>query len=200
MSHEILVLKQWCFVMLRGKKYSCSVGVSSSSSLYWRVIWLIWETYLQEHARFLHTQEKRLDQYLCLLKRLNWAERRRLRMVREAVQSPTGSDLMSKKTWACFCSVPFLLCSDRGFLSPVGMDTGVIRPSIPPTPTHQLFTEMSFCCNAVPAKRVQTLSTNGHTERGPACVCKCVGTFIYQKLSETYCKKKKKYHQQIPSR
>lgn len=53
-----------------------------------------------------------------------------------AAQSPTGSDLMSKKTCACFCAVSFLLCSDRDFLSPVEVDTGVIRPSIHPTHLH----------------------------------------------------------------
>lgn len=43
---------------------------------------------------------------------------------------------MSKKACACFCSVSFLLCSDRDFLSLVGMGTGVIRPSIHPIHVH----------------------------------------------------------------
>lgn len=136
------------------------------------------ETYPQEHT-FLRTQMKRLDQFLCLPKGwLNWAERWRLRKVGEAAQSPTGSDLMSKKTCSCFCSVSFLLCSDRDILSPVGMDTGVIRPSIhpsiPPTPTHPRLTEISFCCHAIPAKNSSNpleISASGQKEGVCACVC-----------------------------
>lgn len=148
------------------------MGSQASSLHYWWVIWLNWETYLQEHAHFLHTQKKRLDQYLCLPKGwMNWAERWRLKIVGEAAQSPTGSDLMSKKTCACFCSVSFLLCSDRYFLSPVGMDTGVIRPSIPPTPTHRSRKYHSAAMQSLQKKiKNQTLSANSHSHSVFACV------------------------------
>lgn len=66
------------------------------------------------------------------------ADRWKLRMVGQAVQSPKGSDLMSKKTCTCFCFVSFLFCSDRDFLSPVGVDTvSSVHPS------HRPLTEMS---------------------------------------------------------
>lgn len=118
---------------------------------------------------------KRFDQFLCLPKVwVNWAETWRLRMVGEAAQSPTGSDLMSKKTWACFCSVSFLLCSDRDFLSPVRMDTGVIRPSIPPTPNHPQLTEISFYCHAIPTKKP---SNSWRSQRACACM------FVFMKLA-----------------
>lgn len=118
---------------------------------------------------------KRLDQFLCLPKWwLNWAESRMLRMVGEAAQSFTGSDLMSKKTWACFCSVSFLLCSDRDFLSPVGMDTGVIRPSIQPTPTHPHTAHGNIIL--LPCKPCKTHSTLGTLVTVHVYVCSWTGS------------------------
>lgn len=82
-----------------------------------------------------------------------------------AAQSPTGSDLMSKKTQACFCAVSFLLCSDRDFLSPVEVDTGVIRPSIYPTHLHPLLAHGNIILlQCHPRKKLAELLdiSNGH--------------------------------------
>ena len=101
----------------------------------------------------------------------NYAEGWKLRMVGEAAHSPTGSDLMFKKTCACFCSVSFLLCSDRDFLSPRWVDTvSSVHPSI--HPTHPLLTEISFRCHAIPGKTHRTLWTS--VQMVLVCVCVCV--------------------------
>lgn len=144
----------------------------SSSSSYWWVIWLMWEMYAQEQAHFLHTDKEAWSIPLSA-KRLNKAAKWRLKIVGEAAQSPTGSDLMSIKTCACFRSVSFLLCSDRDFLFPVGMDMGVIRPSIPPTAHGNII--LQFCCHVIhpPSPTSQTLfdiNAKSHKECVRACV------------------------------
>lgn len=105
-----------------------------------------------EHTLFLsffYADEKRLDQYLCLAKE---RERRLGERGREVADEKRGSGPESNRKWfnvqkrlACFRSVSFLLCSDRGFLSPSGDGYGChssfclfVRPSIHSSipPTH----------------------------------------------------------------
>lgn len=118
------------------------------------------------NKHFLHP-DKEAQSIPLSVKRLNYATKWRLKIAVEAALSPTGSDLMSIKTCACFCSVSFLLCSDRDFLFPVGMDTGVIRPSIPPTAHGNII--LLFCCHAIPSSH-----SNSFSHQRKDCVRACV--------------------------
>ena len=173
---QIQVLKQRCFVLLKDKTTVVLMESQASSLRYWWVIWLISaiperHTHRSVHTFYTHRWRGLINFSVC--QKGGWTGLRELEVEDGGGGSPTGSDLMSKKTCACFCAVSFLLCSDRDFLSPVGMDTGVIRPSIPPTPTHTGLTEISFCCHAIPAKNPSNsldIGANGHKE----CVRVCM--------------------------